>query len=140
MMRVFTGVGRPASREMPSVLMPAWRKSVCTSSPAPSRPSRPTGRTMAPRACTLWAALAAPPLAVGEAQDEDGSFARDARRLAEEVLVGDEVADHRDALAGKARERVLEPPHREHVSAPRPRRGRAPSPPRRADPGPRGPA
>ncbi len=61
MMRVFTGVGRAGSREMPSVLMPAWWKSACTSAPAPSWPSRPTGRTVAPRACTLWAALAAPP-------------------------------------------------------------------------------
>ncbi len=61
MMRVFTGVGRAGSREMPSVLIPAWWKSACTSAPAPSWPSRPTGRTVAPRACTLWAALAAPP-------------------------------------------------------------------------------
>ena len=37
---------------------------------------------------------AQPHLAVGEAQDQDGRLARDARGLAVEVLVGDEVADH----------------------------------------------
>ena len=89
----------------PAVDMPARRNKASTSSPALSVPRRPTATASAPSAWTLWAALAAPPeahLALSEAQDEDGRFPGDPRRLAVEVFVGDQVPDDHHAPAGKA--------------------------------------
>src|SRR5207249_7636782 len=40
-------------------------------------------------------------LPLGEAQDEHGSFSRDSGRLAEEILVEDQVADDHDVAPGE---------------------------------------
>src|SRR3989442_14470640 len=53
-------------------------------------------------------------LSVREAEDEDGRLPGDARGLAVEVFVGDEVADDDDPLAGESRDERTEPLHREH--------------------------
>ena len=90
----------------------------------PSREAH--GRAVAPSAWTLWAALAAPPeayLAAAEAQDEDGRLPRDARRLAVEILVGDEVPDHdhpSPAAGHRAHKPVVEPQDRDLARLRRP--------------------
>src|SRR5258707_659048 len=84
---------------------------------------------------------AEPHLAIGEAQDEDRGLAGDARGLAVEIFVGDEIAHHHHAAAGEAGPRGPQSLEGEHVRpARRSRGGRGPTPPRRGDPRPRGPA
>ena len=60
---------------------------------------------------------AQPHLAVREAEDEDGRFARDARGLPVKILVGDDVAHHDDALARQGGNQLAQPSQGKHQRA-----------------------
>ena len=106
MMRVFTGVGRSGARDEPvGGHARAGGTGVAPRRPALSSPTTPTATARGAERVDVVGGVggaAEPHLALGEAQDEDRRLARDARGLAVEVLVGDEVADDHDAPAGKA--------------------------------------
>jgi len=108
-MRVFTGVSDAHLREEPEHLAPCAVAAEHTH-----------GQRRGPESAHVVGGVgraAQPHLAVGEAEDEHGRFARDAGRLAVEILVRDEIPDDDDPLGTEPGDDVLESLQREH-SAP----------------------